>query len=166
MVAAGALGALYALALWVRIRRGYQWSTLRGTSFVLGVVTIVIALSLDDRWFSRHVVVHLLLGMVAPVLLVLGAPGTLIIQAIPRHRRAPVLRVLHSGVARVVTHPLSGWISLVVTPWVLWFSDLYRATLEHPWLHELVHAHFLLSGYVFAAGVIGRSRCPRASARR
>ena len=63
-------------------------------AFAAGLVVVVVAtqsgLAAYDRvLFSLHVVQHLLFGMVAPLLLVLGAPVTLALQAEPPHRAAP-----------------------------------------------------------------------------
>ncbi len=62
----------------------------------------------DRVLFSLHVVQHLLLGMVAPLFLVLGAPVTLALQASRRPAQQRLLRVLHSRPVLVVTHPARG----------------------------------------------------------
>ena len=79
----------------------------------------------DRTLFSLHVVQHMLLGMVAPLLLVLGraghagAPG----RAAAR-RSGGILRVLHSRPVTVLTHPL--------TVWVLFGGTLVVALLHRP----------------------------------
>jgi putative copper resistance protein D len=107
----------------------------------------------DDALFSVHVVQHLLLGMVAPILLVLSRPVTLALQACNRPTRARLLRVLHR--AGPLTHPLTAWLLFAPALFVLYFSPLYAATLRHPLLHDAVHVHFVVAGTLFFSHVIG-----------
>src|SRR5262245_47671593 len=95
--------------------RGRSWPTARTVAFVSGLVVILVATGsglavYDDVLFSLHVVQHVLLGMVAPLLLVLGAPVTLALQSGSRSTQRRLLRVLHSQPARVLTHPLTAWL--------------------------------------------------------
>ena len=81
--------------------RGRSWPRARSVSFAAGLVVIVLATQsgiarYDRVLFSLHVAQHLLLGMVAPLLLVLGAPITLALQAGRRTTQTRVLRFLHS----------------------------------------------------------------------
>ena len=48
----------------------------------------------------------------------------------------------------------------MANPFVLYFSSLYRATLEHPWLHELMHAHFIATGCLFFWPLLGLDPLP------
>ncbi|CAM5612370.1 Cytochrome c oxidase assembly protein OS=Streptomyces rutgersensis OX=53451 GN=F0345_27105 PE=4 SV=1 [Streptomyces diastaticus subsp. diastaticus] len=43
---------------------------------------------------------------------------------------------------------------------VLYFTPLYNATLGHPAAHWLLHAHFLLSGCLFAYVIAGPDPAP------
>ena len=105
-----------------------------------GLVVIVVATSRDwpqyDRvLFSMHVVQHVLLGMVAPILLVLGAPVTLALQASSRPTQARLLAVLHSRPVRVVTNPVVVWVLFGGTLVVLYFTGLYELSLRNGWVH-------------------------------
>jgi cytochrome c oxidase assembly factor CtaG len=87
--------------------------------------------------------------MVGPIFLALGAPVTLALRTLHGPPRKTLLRVLHSRVVRVVTFPLVAFGLFIVNPFALYFTGLYRATLEHAWLHELVHVHFIVTGCLF-----------------
>src|SRR6185436_17186557 len=93
----------------------------------------------DTTLISVHMVQHMILSMVAPILMALGAPVTLALRTLPKAPRQRLLAVIHSRVVRVLTFPLVTYALFVANPFVLYFSGLYRATLEHPWLHEWVH---------------------------
>ncbi len=76
--------------------------------------------------FSLHVVQHMLLGMVAPILLVLGAPVTLALQALFGARRSNglVRDLRRPPTKRAVTHP--------ITVWVLFGGHARRSLLHRP----------------------------------
>ena len=112
-----------------------------------------------DR-FSRHVVEHLLLGMVAPVLLALGAPVTLALQGAGPGTRASLRRALRHPLVAWATHPVVAFVAFSASMWVLWLSPLYRLSLDHAVVHEAVHAHLLLVGFAFAATVLGADPVP------
>src|SRR3954451_5570166 len=109
-------GLLYLYGVRRLHRRGDAWPVGRTIAFVgLGLGTIAIATlsglaTYDDTVFSVHMVQHMLLTMVAPVFLALGAPITLALRTVGPRSRRTLLTVLHSRAARVVTFPLVGWL--------------------------------------------------------
>jgi putative copper resistance protein D len=103
---------------------------------------------------------HMLLTMVVPVFLALGAPVTLALRTLPSGGRGRLLAVLHSRFVRVLTFPLVPWLLFVGSPFALYFSGWYPATLEHAWLHELLHAHFLAVGCLFFWPLVGLDPIP------
>ncbi len=142
-------------------------ATPRTGAFGGGLVVIAFATQsgfarYDTVLFSMHVAQHLLLGMLAPVLLVLGAPLTLALQASERRTRSRLLRLLHSRPVAVLTHPLLVWVWFGGTLVVLYFTGLYALSLGDPWVHVLIHVHFVVVGCLFMAYVIGVDPLPRA----
>ena len=111
--------------------------------------------------FTGHMVEHVLIGMVAPVLLALGAPITLALQATGPASARSLRRVLHSGVARLLTNAVVAWAVFGVTLVVLVFSPLLEWSVQHDAVHALVHLHFLLAGYLFVATMIVVDPVPR-----
>ena len=81
---------------------------------------------------------HMLLSMVATVFLALGAPITLALRTLPLAQKRVVMAVLHSRVAAVLSHPLVPWLLFVSSPFLLYFTGWYEATLDDRVLHELL----------------------------
>lgn len=110
-VAVVALGAVYLAGTRRLVARGRRWPAARTASFLAGVGVLAVATqsglaAYDTALFSVHVIQHLLLSMVAPPLLALGAPVTLLLTVWSPLTRRRLLRVLHSRPVAVATHPL------------------------------------------------------------
>jgi putative membrane protein len=98
--------------------------------------------------------------MIAPIFLALGAPLTLALRTLPVRARRLLIRGLHSRAVRVLTFPLVTFAIFVANPWVLYFTGLYRLTLENDLLHDWVHVHFLVTGCLFLWPLIGIDPLP------
>jgi putative membrane protein len=146
---------------------GRSWPAGRTVAFLLGLTVVLVATAsgvaaYDRVLFSLHVVQHILLGMVAPLLLVLGAPITLALQAGSRPAQRRILRVLRSAPARVLTHPLTAWLLFGTSVATLYFTPLYELSLRNGWFHVATHAYFLGAGCLFLAHVVGLDPIPHA----
>jgi cytochrome c oxidase assembly factor CtaG len=155
-----AAGVLYLLGVHRLADRGRAWPRARGVSFAAGLAVLAVATQsgmaqYDRTLFSYHIVQHVLLGMVAPLLLVLGAPVTLALQASHRPAQRRMLRVLHSRPVAVCTHPATVWVAFGATLVVLYFTGLYELSLRNDAVHLLVHAHFVVVGTLFMGYVVG-----------
>jgi putative membrane protein len=146
--------------------RGDHWPVLR-TAFFLGAglgsvaaVTVTGIGAYDTTLLSVHMVQHMVLAMVAPIFLALGAPVTLVLRTLPVRPRRQLVALLHSRVARILAFPLVAYVLFVANPFVLYFTGLYRQTLEHPWLHEWVHVHFVVTGCLFFWPLLGLDPLP------
>lgn len=160
LLAIAASSTAYALGVRRLGQRGRRWSAGRSWAFAGGMGTIIIALCsgiahYDTSVFALHVVQHLLLSMVAPPLLALGAPITLALQASPRRDQVRILSVLHSRVVAVATFPVVTWILFAGSLLALYATKLYPASLTRPWLHDLIHIHFVVVGVLFFWPVVG-----------
>ncbi|NED96545.1 cytochrome c oxidase assembly protein [Phytoactinopolyspora alkaliphila] len=147
-----------------RLRR--PWAGWRTACFMLGAALVAASLSPIVEEFghasmSGHMVQHLLLGMFAPVLLVLGAPLTVALGALPVACRRPVRAVLTHRAVHFVAHPVSTASLHVGGVYALYLSPLYLLSTEHPVVHHLVHAHFLIAGYLFVWSIAGPDPAPR-----
>jgi putative membrane protein len=156
---------LYVWGVVKLLGRGDRWPVGRTVVFLLGLGALGVATisgieAYDDTLLSVHMIQHMILSMVAPILLALGAPVTLALRTASPGPRRVLLRVLHSGAAKVLTFPLITFGLFVVSPFVLYFSGLYRATLEYGWLHDLVHLHFVVVGCLFFWPLIGIDPLP------
>jgi putative copper resistance protein D len=103
---------------------------------------------------------HMILSMLTPLMLALGAPITLALRTLPQRPRKWLLSVLHSRVAKVLCFPLVGFALFVLSPWALYFSGWYDATLRSPGLHDLLHLHFILIGSLFFWPLLGLDPVP------
>ena len=152
---------------WYRLhRRGDHWPLARVVSFGVGglgtiaAVTVTGIAAYDDTLLSAHMIQHMVLTMVSPIFLALGAPVTLALRTLrPRPRRA-LLAVLHSRAIRVLTFPLVAYAIFIANPFILYFTGIYRFTLEHGWAHQVGHVHFLVTGCLFFWPLIGLDPLP------
>lgn len=157
---AGAACGTYLLATVTLRRRGVGWPAARAGCWVLGAGTAGVALAGPTaRWahhdFAGHMTVHVLLGMLAPLLLVLGAPVTLALRTLPVRAARRVSRALRSAPAAVPAHPLVAGVLNVGGLWILYRTGLYPAMGTAPVLHAAVHLHVFAAGYLLTAAVLG-----------
>ncbi|GLY79764.1 cytochrome c oxidase assembly protein [Actinoallomurus iriomotensis] len=153
--------ALAAVALYIagalRLRRrGDAWSPWRALSFGVGAcgAAVAVAAPLPGGAFTAHMVQHLILGMYAPLLLVLGRPITLALRALPPGRvRRGLLGTARSRAAAFLVFPPVAAALDVGGLWILYRTPLFAATHERPWAHALVHLHVLLAGVLFTVAV-------------
>ncbi|MCM0677562.1 cytochrome c oxidase assembly protein [Micromonospora phytophila] len=131
------------------------WSHWRTASFGAGAALLAVAAVLPGHDLVGHMWQHLLVGMVAPLGLVLGAPGTLALRTVSRRAGRAAVRVLRHPAPRVLAHPVTGLLLTAGGLWLLHLTPLHRATLTHPALHTLVLLHFLVSGYLFTWAIAG-----------
>jgi putative membrane protein len=141
-------------------RRGRPWPRSRTVAFGLGLASLAVAsqsgiAAASDSWYSAHVVEHLLIGMVGPLLLALGAPVTLVVQAGSRRAQLAVLELLRLPVLRVVRRPLPVLVLFTVTLAAMNMPAVVEAARAHVWLHDLLHLHALVVGLAFAMLVTG-----------
>jgi putative membrane protein len=146
-----------------RSRRG--WSRWRTVSFLTGLGLLAAALlppiaSLADEDFRGHMAQHMLLGMYAPLALVLGAPATLLLRALPAAGGRRVTAVLRHRLVRPLTHPATALALSTGGLAVLYFTPLYGATAKEPVPHWLLHTHFVLAGCLFAHVIAGPDPAP------
>ncbi len=164
-----ALAAIpYVVAVWA-VNRAHPHTHVprwRVVAWLTGVAALAAALvSPIDLWaddlLSVHMVQHLLLAMVAPPLLALGAPVTLALRvASPRIRHAYLLPILHSRVVRALAWPPLGWIALAAVMWFTHFTPLFEAALENPVIHDFEHLLYFAAGMLFWWPVIGADPSP------
>jgi cytochrome c oxidase assembly factor CtaG len=148
------LGGAYGCGV-VRLRHaGRTWPRSRLMCFAAGVVSIaLVGLSFlgvyDDTLFWARAVQNVLLLMVTPMLLALGAPITLAGNLMPAPWRRPLSRVLHSRAARACTFPLALTLVLVLPLPLLYFTPLYLLTLRNPAASGLSALVVTLAGFVY-----------------
>lgn len=154
LVAAAAMGASYLAAVRSTRRAGRSWPFGRIVCFASGIVALaVIGCSFlgvyGDTLFWVRAVQNILLLMVVPMLLALGAPIRLAADLLPPATRVPLAALLHSRVARMVTFPLVVTLLLVVPLLVLYLSPLYELTLRSPVATGISGSALVVTGFVY-----------------
>lgn len=171
--AAVVLAAVYLAGVLRLRRRGDAWPVGRTTAWLLGCATLLVATSSGTgrympAMFSMHMVVHMLLSMLVPILLVLGGPTTLALRALPAAGRGDppgmrewLLAALHSRVSRFLTNPIVAAVIFVAGFYGLYFSTIFDSIVGSHAGHVAMNVHFMLSGYLFYWVVIGVDPTPR-----
>ncbi|MCY7399982.1 MAG: cytochrome c oxidase assembly protein [Nocardioides sp.] len=160
------VAGLYVLGVVVLSRRGDRWPVGRTLAFVgLGMGGFFFATSsglgrYDTTLLSVHMVQHMLLSMVVPLALALGAPVTLALRTLPPRPRRWLLAVLHSRVAKVLAFAPLTFALYVASPWALYFSGWYDASLSSAFVHEMMHVHLVLVGTLFFWPLMGIDPVP------
>ncbi|MEU6531343.1 cytochrome c oxidase assembly protein [Streptomyces sp. NPDC046928] len=157
---------LYAWGVVRLRRRGDAWPVARTVSFVVGVLTVLLVMctGLNDYgmvMFSVHMVQHMVISMLSPILLLLGAPVTLALRALPpaaRGSKGPrelLLALLHSRYMRIVTHPAFTIPLFIASLYALYFTPLFDFLMGSKTGHIAMMVHFLAVGVVFFWPIIG-----------
>ncbi|MFJ1646156.1 cytochrome c oxidase assembly protein [Streptomyces sp. NPDC088258] len=159
--------ALYGWAVLRLRRRGDGWPVGRTIGFVLGVLSVALMMctGLNDYgmvMFSVHMVQHMVISMVSPILLLLGAPVTLALRALPvagrRGAKGPrelLLALLHSRYLRVITHPAFTIPLFIASLYGLYFTPIFDFLMGSRTGHIAMMVHFLAVGLVFFWPIMG-----------
>ncbi|MFF9110194.1 cytochrome c oxidase assembly protein [Streptomyces sp. NPDC014805] len=158
--------ALYGWGVLRLTRRGDAWPVSRTVSYAVGVLTVALMMctKLNDYgmvMFSMHMVQHMVISMLSPILILLGAPITLALRALPtagRGRTGPrelLLMLLHSRYMRIITHPAFTIPLFIASLYALYFSPLFDFLMGSKTGHVAMMVHFLAVGVVFFWPIIG-----------
>ncbi|PUA80775.1 cytochrome c oxidase assembly protein [Nocardioides currus] len=167
-----ALVLVYVVAVRKLSARGDGWPAGRTVAWIFGWVLFVWATSgapgaYGRVLFSMHMVQHMTIALAVPTFLVLGAPVTLALRALRRRDdgsmgpREWLLRVVHSGPARLAGSPIVAAALVVVSLVVFYYSSLFELSLRTHTMHLLMTAHFTITGYLFANCLVGIDPGPR-----
>jgi len=115
---------------------------------------------LGEHLFTAHMVEHLLLGMIGPLLIALAAPMTLALQTGQPATRLLLRKALHSRVVVIITRPLVAWLLFGGTMVGLYLTPLVGASQRNIFLHTLVHVHLLIVGSLFLWPLVGADPLP------
>src|SRR5690606_12315750 len=106
---------VYSVAALKQIMGGRKWSLWRVSSFWSGAALMLVAFSPlhhahSHHLFYHHMTQHLLIGMLAPVFLVMAAPVSLALRILPSRIAKICIRVLHSKIMQIWCHPVAALI--------------------------------------------------------
>ena len=167
---------LLGLYLWGLItlrRRGDAWPAGRTVAWVLGCVLLFLTTSSGMGMymmadFSSHMVGHMLISMLVPVLLALGGPLTLALRALPAAGRANppgprewIVEFINNPLSRFLTHPIVASVQFVAGFYLIYFGGFYETLASDHLGHMFMNVHFFISGYLFYWVIIGVDAAPR-----
>lgn len=161
-----AVALWYLHADWILAGKGRRWSGMRTASFLIGLVMVEVALgspvsTLTASYFQAHVLQHLFLMVIAPPLLALGAPSTLLLQTAGRTVKQRWLKILHSGPFAVVSHPVSVWFLYFGLMYVFFLTPFIGFAMAHMEVMDLVNLMFLFGATLYWWPVVGLDPIPR-----
>ncbi|MDQ0256056.1 putative membrane protein [Evansella vedderi] len=150
---------LYIIAILLSNRKYRKWPTYRTVYWMMGVFAAIVAVAgplavKAHVYFTAHMLAHLFLGMLAPLLLALGAPVTLFLRTINVKRARRITKLLKRKPIRIVTDPIVASTLNIGGLWLLYTTSLYTVMHEHILIHILVHVHLFLAGYLFTISMI------------
>lgn len=150
----------YLRADWQLAARGRHWPGQRVACFMAGLVAIDLAIqspvaTFTGTYFEAHVVQHLLLMIVAPPLLALGAPSTLLLQTSSRRTKKLWLGVLRSRPFAVLTFPVVVWAGYFGLMFGFFLTSLINTSMHHMWLMDLMNVLFFLGATLYWWPMVG-----------
>ena len=160
------VAGLYLYGVYLLRARGDAWPLGRTLAFVvLGMGSFWFATmsglgAYDTALLSVHMVQHMILSMAVPLFLALGAPVTLMLRTLPARPRGWLLALLHSRVAKVLSFAPLTFLLFVISPWALYFTSWYDASLRSVFVHEMMHVHLVLVGSLFFWPLVGADPVP------
>ena len=164
--------ALYIKGVLILSRRGVKWPIGRTVAFAIGISAVDFAtsggLGVYSRFaFSNHMMAHMVLGMIAPIGIVLGAPITLALRTLPQARnkeewgvRGAFIAILHSKLSRIYTNPVVALAIFDGSLFALYFTPLFGNLMQGHSGHFFMSLHFLLAGILFFQVLIGIDPMP------
>ena len=165
VLAIGAAGSAYAAGL-IRLRRtGRTMPRGAAAAFFAGLAVLALALvspvdAYADVSFSTHMAQHLLLTMLAPPLLALGAPITLALRAASARVGRRVSVALRSRAVTFLARPVVGWLLFVGVSYVVHLSPLFDAALRSNPVHAFEHVLWLSVAFIYWWPIVGRDPSP------
>src|SRR5271165_1492816 len=151
---------LYLRGWWLLRRAGLPYlPSWRALTFLLGLFSLWVALASPLDTFSgfvvtAHMLQHMLLMMVAPPLILLGAPLVPMVRGLPifaaREFAGPFLNWPVAGrIGRTLTHPVCALLLMGVAMFAWHTPALYELALRSPAWHQVEHACFFVTSLIF-----------------
>lgn len=145
--------------------RGRRWAPKRTVSFLCGLAAVDAALqspvaAFTADYFQAHAIQHLLLMVVGPPLLAMGAPMTLALQTSSRAGKVRLLRLLNCRPFEVLTHPLPVWALYYFSMFAFFLTFALGFAMSHMWVMDLVNVGFLFASALFWWPLVGLDPIP------
>ena len=150
---------IYPVAAFVTNKTHRKWPSYRCFFWGLGVccagLSVVGPFALyAQTHFKGHMMGHLLLGMLAPLLLVFARPMTLLLRTVKISTARKITRLLKSPLFHVLSNPATAAGLNIGGLWLLYTTDLFELMHQSLLLYSLIHLHVFLAGYLFTLSII------------
>jgi len=151
-------------------RRGGRWPLPNLLAWLAGW-GLTLYLAVSGLWmystavYSWHMLVHMTVNMLVPILCVLGAPFSLI-EAASRPRtdgEPPGPREVLDAVSgyrplqRLLSPPVL-WVNYVASLFLVYFTPLFPWLMKYHWAHQLMLLYFMVTGFAFFSLIVGTGR--------
>lgn len=157
---------LYLRGVMILRARGDKWPLSRTIPWLMGMAVLFYVTNgapnaYQEYLFSVHMVGHMVLSMLVPVLLVPGAPVTLLARAqAPRTDGSRGLRewalwAVHTPYAWFISQPIVAGLNFALSLVMFYYTPLFRWATEEHLGHQWMLVHFLITGYLFVQSLIG-----------
>jgi putative membrane protein len=151
--------AVYITALMVSRKKGRSWPVSRILFWISGIFLCSISVigplaHLSHADFRMHMVGHLFLGMLGPLLMALGAPVKLLLRSMSVHQAKQLTNILRSRLLGYMSNPAVTSTLNIGGLWVLYTTDLFHMMHENILLHVVIHLHVFFAGYLFTVSMI------------
>jgi cytochrome c oxidase assembly factor CtaG/putative copper export protein len=167
-----ALAVFYLFGVYRLRKRGDAWPIYRTASWLAGLgllfyITNGAMNAYEHVLFSVHMIAHMMLSMAVPILLVPGAPVTLLSRASEKRHddsrglREWVLWAVHTPYARFFGNPIVAAAMFASSLIVFYFTPVFGWSTRDHLGHEWMIVHFLITGYLFVQSLIGADPGPK-----
>jgi cytochrome c oxidase assembly factor CtaG len=136
----------------------------RLTAFMSGIAALLIAIAspleeFDDQLLQVHMTQHLILMLIAPTLLLAGAPAIAFVRATPpRFAKLLLGRAMRSRAVRRlfawVTDPIVCWLAFAAAFWIWHLPGFFQLALRSERWHIVEHGCFFVTALLFWYPVI------------
>ncbi|AND43067.1 MULTISPECIES: cytochrome c oxidase assembly protein [Bacillaceae] len=150
---------LYIMGVVLSNRKHKKWSPYRTLSWLLGVLFVALAVvgpvaEQAHMDLKIHMLGHLFLGMLGPLLIALSAPMTLFLRTLSVKLARRFTQILKSYPVRIVSDPFIASLLNIGGLWVLYTTDLYAQMHGNLYLYVFIHVHVFIAGYLFTVSMI------------
>ncbi|MFD1032183.1 cytochrome c oxidase assembly protein [Metaplanococcus flavidus] len=151
--------APYIAAVFRSNQKYSDWPLYRIVFWCLGAISAAAAITgpLAEQAhvdFRMHMAIHLLLGMLAPLLIAISCPMTLLLRTVSISAARKMTALLKSWPLRFLSNPTTAATLNIGGLYVLYMTDLFHLMHESPLLYALIHLHIFLAGYLFTISIV------------
>jgi cytochrome c oxidase assembly factor CtaG len=143
-----------------RVESGRAWCFAIGIGlWALATMSMIGVYAYALFWVRALQVITLL--FVAPFFIAAGKPLTVVRNGLDEARGGVFDRLLASRLARVLAHPLTTSVGMLVTPWLLYLTPWYTASLHNAVLGALTRVALVVAGFGYFYSRLQADPVPR-----